>query len=114
MTDNMLKDTPAILAFGNDFTDTPQRLRERFLEIYQTPMVVMDLSGVDTIDPAFLSELAQLHVHRRQLGLMLGRLVVDSHGVRNALRAVGFDRHWPIYATLEEALASFEGPELID
>lgn len=101
---------PTVLVFENGSTRSPELLNERFLSIYDEPLIVLDLSGVDTIDPFFLSELAQLRVYRRDNGLLLGRLVIDSQNVRSALRAVGFERHWPIYATLEEAVASFDGP----
>lgn len=101
---------PTVLAFENGSTRSPELLNERFLSIYDDPLIVLDLSGVDTVDPLFLSELAQLRVHRRNKGLLLGRLVIGSQNVRSALRAVGFERHWPIYATLEEAVASFDGP----
>jgi hypothetical protein len=71
-------------------------------------LVILDLTGVDTLDAYFIAELARLHVHRRRKGLPLGRLVVDSQNLRNALIAVGFDRYWPIYRTCEEAIRSFE------
>lgn len=110
MTD-MLQTQPAVLAFGG-FPGSPERLNDRFVRIYDQPLIVLDLTGVDTIDPAFLSEMAQLRVHRREKGLLVGRLVIDSQHVRSALRAVGFERHWPIYETLDEAVASFEGPPI--
>ena len=101
---------PTVLVLDSGSTRSPRHLNERFLSVYDEPLIVLDLSGVDTVDPVFLAELAQLRVHRRDKGLLLGRLVIGSQNVRTALRAVGFERHWPIYATLEEALASFDGP----
>ncbi|HKU66485.1 MAG TPA: hypothetical protein VJP85_01800 [Candidatus Baltobacteraceae bacterium] len=73
---------------------------------------MIDLTGIDTIDPALFTQLAQLRRHRHSQGLLRGRLVVDSRNVRNALSAVGFERLWPIFSTLEEAIASFGGPPI--
>ena len=104
----MLHEKLIILAFGNICSDTPDRLHRRFLAVYDAPQIVIDLSGVETLDPLFLRELAKLKTHRRERNLQLGRLVVDSQYVSKALRAVGFDRSCPIYPTLEEAIASFD------
>ena len=74
---------------------------------FDKALLIVDLSGVDTLDPHFLAELARIRVRRRRKGLPLGRLVIDSQHVRNALMAVGFERYWPIYRTCEEAIRSF-------
>lgn len=104
----MLHEKLIILAFGNICSDRPDRLHRRFLALYDVPQIIIDLSGVEMLDPLFLRELAKLKTHRRRRGLLLGRLVVDSEYVCKALRAVGFDRNCAIYRTLEDAVASYE------
>jgi len=87
-------------------------LHDRFLPLYDEQHIVIDFTDIDTIDPVFLSELAQLRQHRSDRGLLLGRLVIRSRNIRNAFSAIGFERHWPIYRTREEAIASFSGPPI--
>jgi anti-anti-sigma regulatory factor len=96
----MLHETPRILR-------VPESLAASSPEFDRARLVV-DLSGVDTLDAQFIAELALVHVHRRRKDLPLGRLVVDSQNLRNALIAVGFERYWQIYQTCEEAIRSFE------
>lgn len=109
----MLQEQPRIFAFGREErVPSTGDLHEQFLELYDHPQIILDLRAIDLLGVAFLAELAQLRLHRRTRGLLLGRLVVDSQRVRNALSAVGFERNWPIYRTIEEALASYDGPEL--
>lgn len=109
----MLQEQPRIFAFGRD-ERVPSNgdLHEQFLELYDHPQIILDLRSIDLLGVAFLTELGQLRLHRRNLGLPLGRLIVDSQYVRNALSAVGFERNWAIYRTPEEALASFDAPDL--
>lgn len=101
-----------VLKFVDGFVMSRTELHERFAKTYDADHLIIDLRGVDLIDGSFLAELVQLRLHRRNRRLQLGRMVVDSQYVRNALSAVGFDRNWPIYRTLEQAVASFDGPPL--
>lgn len=87
-------------------------MHARFLEVYDRERIVIDMTAIDLPHPAILSELAQMRVYRNANNLLLGRLVIESPCIRKALRAVGFERHWPIFKTRDEALASFEGPPL--
>lgn len=108
----MLQETPRILTVPVCFAASSEELHKQFLDVYDDAHVIIDVTGVDTLDAALLAELAQLRLHRRANGLLLGRLVVATQNVRNALSAVGFERHWPIFRTIDEAIASFDGPEL--
>lgn len=109
----MLQEQPRIVAFGRDQrVPTTAELHERFLSLYDQSEIILDLRGIDLIGVTFLTELAHLRLYRRNHGLLLGRLVVDSQQARSALSAVGFDRNWPIFKTIEEAIASFDGPQL--
>ena len=108
----MLQETPRILTVPDCFAASSEELHNRFLELYDDAYIIIDVTGVDTLDPALRAELAQLRLHRRTNGLLLGRLIVTSQNVRNALSAVGFERHWPIFRTVDEAAASFDGPDM--
>jgi hypothetical protein len=108
----MLHHAPRILEVPENFAVSPEELHEQFISLYDHAFVIVDMSGADTLDPAFLVELAKLRLRRRNKGLPLGRLVVDSQHLRNALTAVGFERYWPIYRTREDAIRSFNGPPL--
>lgn len=108
----MLQETPRILTVPVCFRASAEELHTQFLSVYDEAQIIIDLTGVDTLDSALLAELAQLRLHRRTNGLLLGRLIVASQNVRNALSAVGFERHWPIFRTVDEAAASFDGPDL--
>ena len=87
-------------------------MHTRFIEVYDCERIVIHMTAMDLPPPAILSELAQLRVYRDANKLLLGRLVIESPCIRKALRAVGFERQWPIFRTRDEALASFEGPRL--
>ena len=109
----MLPEQPRIVAFGpDDRAPSTADLHERFLTLYDLPQIILDLRAIDLLGVAFLAELAQLRWYRRTHGLPVGRLVVDSQYARNALSAVGFERNWPIYRTIEGATTSFNGPDL--
>jgi anti-anti-sigma regulatory factor len=104
----MLHETPSILAVADSFFASPNDVEAQLQALYDRRCVIIDLRGVDRLDPAFVAELGKLGMYRRAGGQALGRLIVDSRSIRNALSAVGFERNWPIYRTLEHALASFE------
>jgi anti-anti-sigma regulatory factor len=108
----MLHNALRILEVPANFALSTQELHEQFLALYEHAFVIVDLSGLDTLDPAFFVELAQLRLRRRSKGLPLGRLVVDSQHLRTALTAVGFERYWLMYQTREGAIESFKTPPL--
>lgn len=102
----------AVLVLAACYASRSHEMHQRFLELYDRERIVIDMTALDLPPAAVLSELAQMRVYRNANKLLLGRLVVESSCIRNALRAVGFERHWPIFKTRDEALASFEGPPL--
>lgn len=104
----MYREQPRVLTFEEPVSASRTELHERFVRSYEDPQVVIDLHGVDLVDGEFLAELAQLRTHRHEHGLQAGRLVIDSPYVRTALSAVGLEHNWPVYETLDEALASFD------
>jgi anti-anti-sigma regulatory factor len=107
----MLQARPRVLTIPDPGASSAD-LHDWFLPLYDEQHIVIDLTDIDRVDPVFLGELAQLRLHRRKRGLLLGRLVIRSKSIRNAFSAIGFERHWPIYGTREEAIASFGGPSL--
>lgn len=109
----MLQEQPSIAVFGRaERVPEATELHEQFLSLYDRPQIILDLRAIDLIGVPFLTELAHLRLYRRNRGLLVGRLVVESQYVRNALSAVGFERNWPIFKTIEDAIASFDGPQL--
>lgn len=108
----MLHSRVRVLSFNGPFVTCRTKMRERFAQAYDDPLLIIDLSGVHLVDGAFLDELGKLRDHRRSRSLQLGRLVIDSPYVRNALSAIGFERNWPIFRTIEAAVTSFDGPPL--
>jgi anti-anti-sigma regulatory factor len=104
----MQREQPKVLKFEEPLSTSRAELHERFVKSYEDPRVIVDLHGVDLLDGAFLAELAQLRTHRDAHGLAEGRLVIDSPYVRTALTAVGLEHNWPVFRTLDEALASFD------
>jgi anti-anti-sigma regulatory factor len=108
----MLHNRVKILSFHGPFVTCRTKLQERFVQAYDDPLLIIDLSGVHLVDGAFLDELGKLRAHRRSHSLQIGRLVIDSPYVRSALTAIGFERNWPIFRTIEAAVTSFDGPPL--
>jgi anti-anti-sigma regulatory factor len=88
----------------------PEEFQQKLDSLESAARIILDLHGVETIDPHVLKHLAKIRQRRRKRGLASGRMVVDSPHLRSALSAVGFDRHWPIFKSIEEAAASFEHP----
>jgi len=103
----MLHQSPMVLRVREHLAMPAACLHEQFLALYHCEFIVIDLSGVDILQPALMAELSQLRLRRKHNGLLLGRLVIDSPNLRNALSAIGFERQWPIFRTCREALASF-------
>ena len=108
----MLHNRVKIVSFDGPFVRCQNTVRERFAEACDDPLLIIDLSGVQLVDGAILNELNELLAHRRSHALQLGRLVIDSPYVRSALSAIGFDRNWPIFRTIDAAITSFDGPPL--
>jgi anti-anti-sigma regulatory factor len=105
-------ETPRLIALADLFVVLPDQLHDKLEALESAAQIILDLHGVETVDPHVLAELAKIRQHRRKRGLLLGRLVVGSPHLRSALTAVAFDRHWLIFKTLEEAIASFKSAPL--
>ena len=104
---------PIVLSLQNERNALrPHEWHERFRDLYDVPRIVVDTSGLTHLNEHFLAELALMRAHRHASRSLLGRLVVPSQAIRTSLAHVGFAKNWPLFETLEEALASFDGPEI--
>ena len=74
------------------------------------PNVIIDMSRVEYIDSSCLGKLAALRKARKPSAPQ-ARLVVASPNVLRVLKIVGFDRLWPIFSSLDEALLDAGGLE---
>ncbi|MBV8373398.1 MAG: STAS domain-containing protein [Candidatus Eremiobacteraeota bacterium] len=78
---------------------------ERILEpAYSAPHVVVDMSAVTYIDSTCLAKLARMRKIRSEHGFAPARLVIVSAHLKRLFRIVQFDRIWPLYDSLEDAL----------
>jgi anti-sigma B factor antagonist len=71
------------------------------------PRVVIDLSAARYFDSGAISVLLTLfreRIHER--GLIPPPLVITAHSVRKTFKIVGLDQLWPLYATVEDAVAA--------
>jgi anti-anti-sigma regulatory factor len=105
----MDREQPKVLMYEEPLGAARGELHERFVRSYEDARVIVDLQGVDLIDGAFLVELAQFEAHRHTRGLQSIRLVIDSPYVRTALGAIGFERNYRVFTSMEDAVASFDG-----
>lgn len=108
----MVSGAPRIFRVVDSIVKSRGELQAQFLLLYDDERIIVDLTGIDLLDVDFLAELAQLRVYRRAKRLLVGRLIVDSQPLRTALSAVGFERDWAIFRTLDEALLSFDAAPL--
>jgi anti-anti-sigma factor len=70
------------------------------------PRVFIDMSQVTFMDATCLGKLASMQGERlRKGGLRPATLIITYAHVRRLFTLVGFDKVWPIFGTLEEALS---------
>ena len=76
-----------------------------------TESVVLDLSDVAYLDSAGIYVIFGMRENLRARGHKLALVVPDGSPVNDALRLAGVQRHTPVAATVEDALAGIEaGP----
>jgi anti-anti-sigma factor len=83
--------------FANDFLEHVAGLTR----------VVIDLSGVASLDSSCLGPLVQKMREIQEKGGRLALAGVDSPALQEIFALTRFDKVFPIYATRSEALASF-------
>lgn len=69
--------------------------------------VIVDFKHVRHIDSTALGVLVGIRKRRAALGFPPMRFIGTSKAVRMILRVSSLDQIWPVYDTLEEAIASF-------
>ena len=89
-------------------------LHSRLLPMHDVEHVVLDFTGSDYVDSSLLTVLVGLRKRRRENGLPPVRLAIPSTNVRRLFSITKLDTVWPIFASLDEAVQSFEtAPEPI-
>ena len=105
----MYDDRPLVIQLSEAEWDLSARDTLQFLLAPATnrPRVFIDMSAVTFIDATCLGKLAVLQRERScKFGLQPAVFVVAYRQVRRLFRLVGFDKLWPVFGTLREALAN--------
>lgn len=78
---------------------------------YDHPQVVLDLTETRYMDSTALAELAKMRKHRvNHRGFEPTHIVVRPGNIEKLLTIVGFDKAFPLFPSLPEALAAFDDP----
>ncbi len=105
----MRENRPLVIRLKDAEWDLSARTKLQFLLAAATdrPRVFIDMSAVTFIDATCLGKLASMQGERfRQGGLRPATLIIAYPHVRRLFTLVGFDKVWPIFGTLEEALSN--------
>ena len=86
-------------------------LRERLEPAYEEREVVLDLTAARFVTSTLICALVVMQKHRSAQLLPEAVLAVKSAFVRRLLTATGLDCLFPIYESLEEAIAGGPQPE---
>lgn len=82
------------------------KLEDALAPALDHPDVVLDLSAVTFMDSTCLGKLVHMYKERvNKHGFRPARLVIKSPNIQRLFRMVEFDKLWPMFGTLEEALA---------
>jgi len=80
-------------------------LHDRLAPAYYERNVILDLTAAKYVTSTLMGALVALHKHRHAERLKPAVLAVRSAFVRHLLAATGIEMLYPIYETVEEALA---------
>lgn len=86
-------------------------LRERLEPAYAEREIVLDLTAAKYVTSTLICALVVMQKHRVAQSLPQAVLAVKSAFVRRLLTATGLDGLFPIYESLEEAVAGGAQPE---
>lgn len=103
---------PMIIALSGDW-DLARReeLGALLSAAYDCADVVLDLTETRYMDSTALAELAKMRKHRvNHRGFEPTHIVVPPGNIEKLLTIVGFDKAFPTFPTLAEALAAFDEP----
>lgn len=81
-------------------------LRERLEPAYNEADVVFDLTTAKYVTSTLICALVVVHKHRKSTGMPAAILAVKSAFVRRLLTATGLETLFPIYDSVEEAVAN--------
>lgn len=84
-----------------------KKLEALFEHAAVSAKVILNFARTRYIDAACLELLARLQRTRTKRGLASCRLVIPPGNLRKVFSIVGFDRVFPIFASMPEALASY-------
>ncbi len=93
------------IVFGDEGAMFRERVRSA---LTGTPQIVIELGGVDYVDSGGLGILVGLHIAAQKRGGDI-KLVSPSERVRRVLGETKLNTVFPVYTTLDEALAAFGG-----
>jgi anti-anti-sigma factor len=99
---------PLVIRLKDAEWDLAARQKLQFLLAAGTdrPRVVIDMSAVTFMDATCLGKIAGMQADRfRKGGLSPAILIVAYPHIRRLLALVGFDKVWPVFRTLDEALS---------
>ncbi len=82
-----------------------EELRERLEPAYSESGVVLDLTTAKYVTSTLICALVVAHKHRQERGLPRAMLAVKSAFVRRLLGATGLEGLFPIYDSVEDAVA---------
>jgi anti-anti-sigma factor len=85
------------------------QLGELLATACEGPNVVIDMSRVEYFDSTCLGKLAVMQGKRTAKRLPPARMVICSTQVRRIFHIVQYDRLWPIFDSMESALADANG-----
>ena len=98
---------PLIVTFDQEAYNiaTSEEFGAVLLPTHNAPNVIVDLSVVTYLDSTCLYKLAEMRDAREKHRYPAARLVVASENVMRLFLIVGFDKVWPLFETLDAALA---------
>jgi anti-anti-sigma factor len=98
---------PLVIRLKDAEWDLSARTKLQFLlaAASDRPRVFIDMSAVTFMDATCLGKLASMQGERFRNGLRPSTLIVTYPHVRRLFKLVGFDKVWPIFDSLDQALA---------
>ncbi len=99
---------PMVLNFEEREWDLSSRddLAKLLKPTYTHPSVILDLTPVTFMDGSCLRQLLIMRTERAARGFSPAHLVVACPHILRVFKIVEFDKIWPLYDTLERALAA--------
>jgi anti-anti-sigma factor len=99
--------TPVVISFERDEYDiaTCDEFAAALEPAYDAPDVILDLSAITYLDSTCLGKLASMRDRRAKSAYLPARMVISAKNITRLFKLVAFDKVWPIFETLDAALA---------